>query len=71
MSKSNKEYVEKQIKIANSASSDAVKNDALYRAGTAMEVIPCTGDSNLLTEAQQLILDASANIDEALEDLYD
>jgi len=48
-------YVDK----ANNADSEALKNDCLYRAGTQMEVIPCTGNANLTPEQQQTVLDAA------------
>ena len=41
----NKDYISKQIEIAKNTDSEAIKNDALYRAGTQMEVIECDGNS--------------------------
>lgn len=55
----NKAYVERYIFLARSTDSEAVKNDALYRAGTQMEIINCNGDSNLSPEQQQTVLDAA------------
>lgn len=55
----NKAYVEKYISLARSTDSEALKNDALYRAGTQMEIINCNGDNNLTPEQQQTVLDAA------------
>jgi|GEM_PF-4723156 len=33
-----KDYVQRQVDRANSTDNESVKNDALYRAGTQMEV---------------------------------
>lgn len=75
MSSSNKEYVEKQIDIANSTNNEDVRNDALYRAGTAMEVIPCTGNVNLSETEQNLVITSAANMtdqdNEDWEGLYE
>ncbi|MBW4451066.1 MAG: hypothetical protein KME38_30715 [Spirirestis rafaelensis WJT71-NPBG6] len=58
----NKSYVERYINVAESTDNEDLKNDALYRAGTQMEVIPCTGDSNLTPELQQTVLNAAAEL---------
>jgi hypothetical protein len=55
----NKSYVERYISVANSTDNEDLKNDALYRAGTQMEVIPCNGDANLSPAQQQTVLDAA------------
>jgi hypothetical protein len=58
----NKSYVQKYINQAQSTDNEAVKNDALYRAGTHMEVIECNGNSNLTPEQQQTVLDAGKKL---------
>lgn len=58
----NKAYVQRYVDQANSTDNEDLKNDALYRAGTQMEVIPCTGDSNLTPEQQQTVLDAAKEL---------
>lgn len=55
----NKEYVKRQVQMALSTDSDAIKNNCLYRAGTQMEIIPCDGNDQLSLEQQQQILDAA------------
>ena len=55
----NKDYISKQIEIAKNTDSEAIKNDALYRAGTQMEAIECDGNSNLSDEQQENILGAA------------
>jgi len=55
----NKTYVQKYITTASVTDSDAIRNDALYRAGTQMEVIECNGNSKLTPEQQQTVLDAA------------
>jgi len=55
----NKPYVERYIKQATSTNNEDLKNNALYRVGTQMEIIPCDGDMNLSSEQQQTILDAA------------
>ena len=54
-----KGYVQRYIDVANSADNEDLKNNALYRAGTQMEVIECNGDHNLTPEQQQTVLDAA------------
>jgi hypothetical protein len=58
----NKSYVERYIKQAESTDSEKIRNDALYRAGTHMEVIECNGDVNLTPEQQQIVLDAAKGL---------
>lgn len=58
----NKAYVEKYIHQAQSTDNEDLKNNALYRAGTHMEVIPCTGNDHLTPEQQQIVLDAAAEL---------
>jgi hypothetical protein len=55
----NKAYVQRYITQAESTDNEDLKNDALYRAGTQMEVIPCTGDSKLTPEQQQTVIGAA------------
>lgn len=55
----NKAYVERQVNIALSTDNEDIKNNALYRAGTQMEVIECNGNANLTPEQQQTVLDAA------------
>lgn len=59
---SNKHYVERYIKQAASTDSEDIKNNALYRAGTQMEVIPCDGEANLSKEQQQTVIDAAKEL---------
>ena len=58
----NKTYVQRYITQAESTDNKDLKNNALYRAGTQMEVIPCTGDANLTPEQQQTVLDAAKEL---------
>lgn len=58
----NKPYVERYIKQAQSIDNEDSKNNALYRAGTQMEVIECNGDMNLTPEQQQTVLDAATKL---------
>jgi hypothetical protein len=55
----NKAYVQRYITQAESTDNEDLKNDALYRAGTQMEIIPCNGNNNLTPEQQQTVLDAA------------
>lgn len=54
-----KAYVQRQVDRAKSTNSELVKNDALYRVGTQMEILECNGDIKLAPEQQQQILDAA------------
>lgn len=65
MSDVDRNYVQRYINQANSTDNKDLKNDALYRAGTQMEVIPCDGNSNLTPQQQQTVLNAA---EELLED---
>ena len=58
----NKAYVEKYVKQAQSTDNDDLKNNALYRAGTQMEVIECNGNDQLTPEQQQTILNAARKL---------
>jgi len=58
----NKKYVERYIKQAESTDSENLKNNALYRVGTQMEVIECDGDMNLSSEQQQTVIDAAKKL---------
>jgi hypothetical protein len=55
----NKAYVERQIDIAKNAATESAENNALYRAGTQMEVLPCDGNANLTTEQQNTVYEAA------------
>lgn len=55
----NKAYVERQISIARNADTEEAENNALYRAGTQMEVLPCNGNANLTTEQQKEVYEAA------------
>jgi hypothetical protein len=57
-----KAYVQRYVDQAKSTDNEALKNDALYRAGTQLEVIPCDGNSNLTPEQQEIILDAAQEL---------
>lgn len=57
-----KRYVEKYIEKAKTAPTEEQKLNALYRAGSQMEVIPCNGDVNLTSIQQQRIFDAAAEL---------
>ena len=59
-------YVEKQVSHYNQATSQAAKDNALYRAGTHLEVIPCDGNANLTDEKREKILKAINQCDEWL-----
>jgi hypothetical protein len=51
-------YIEKQLKHYENAPVEAAKDDALYRLGTYLEVIPC-GNENLTTEQRDNILETA------------
>ncbi|MBW4598719.1 MAG: hypothetical protein KME29_03795 [Calothrix sp. FI2-JRJ7] len=51
-------YTEKQLQIHDSNDSQAVKDDALYRLGTHLEVIPC-GEDKLTNEQRETILNTA------------
>lgn len=55
----NKSYVQRYVDQARSTDNEDLQNNALYRAGTQMEVIECNGDSNLTPEQRQTVLDAA------------
>ncbi|PAX58371.1 hypothetical protein [Brunnivagina elsteri] len=52
-------YAEKQIQFYEKASSQEEKDDALYRLGTHLEVIPCNGNANLTPEQRDTVIDAA------------
>jgi hypothetical protein len=58
----NKAYVQRYVEQAQSTDNEDLKLDALYRAGTQMEVINCDGNSNLTPEQQQTVLDAAKEL---------
>lgn len=51
-------YVERQVKAYESSNSEEAKDNALYRLGTYLEVIPCDGNANLDEEKRSTVLDA-------------
>ncbi|MEH2392586.1 MAG: hypothetical protein V7K21_13350 [Nostoc sp.] len=55
----NKSYVKRYIDQARSTDDQNLKNNALYRAGTQMEVINCDGNDKLTPQQQQIVLDAA------------
>ncbi len=57
-----KKYVQRYIALANQADSIDEKNNALYRAGTQMEVIKCNGNHQLTDEQQQKVLSAAKKL---------
>lgn len=58
----NKSYVQRYIDRAKTTTSEAEKNNCLYRAGTQMEVIECDGNDRLTPEQQQTVLNASKKL---------
>jgi hypothetical protein len=52
-------YVERQLNFYESATSTEAENDALYRLGTHLEVIPCNGNADITSEQREIILDAA------------
>ncbi|WP_375471003.1 hypothetical protein [uncultured Nostoc sp.] len=58
----NKGYVKRYVDVAKSTNDENLKNNALYRAGTQMEIIPCTGDDKLSPKQQQEVLDAAEQL---------
>ena len=57
-----KRYVERYLKQSESTESEDLKNNALYRVGTQMEIIPCDGNADLSTEQQQTVIDAAKKL---------
>ena len=55
----NKSYVQRYVDQAKSTDNEDLQNNALYRAGTQMEVIPCDGNDRLTSEQRQTVLDAA------------
>lgn len=55
----NKDYVKKYLSQAETTNDEQIKNNALYRAGTQMEVIDCNGNDNLTPEQQQIVINAA------------
>lgn len=51
-------YVEKQLQFYKNASCEAAKDNALYRIGTHLEVIPCDANANLTPEKRETVLNA-------------
>ena len=54
-----KAYVQRYIDTAQSTDNEDLKNNALYRAGTQMEVIECNGNDKLTPEQQETVLNAA------------
>jgi hypothetical protein len=52
-------YAEKQLQNYENAKCEAAKDDALYRLGTHLEVLPCDGNANLNPEQRDTVLDAA------------
>jgi hypothetical protein len=57
-----KAYVKRYISQAQSTNNEDFKNNALYRAGTQMEVIECNGNHRLTPEQQKTVLDAAEKL---------
>ncbi|HYX18370.1 MAG TPA: hypothetical protein VE944_29195 [Nostoc sp.] len=57
-----KKYVERYFKQAQNTDSEDLKNNALYRVGTQMEILPCDGNANLSSEQQQNVIDAAKKL---------
>lgn len=55
----NTAYIRKYLERAESATSDEQRKDALYRVGTHLEVIPCTGNTDLSPLQQQRVIEAA------------
>lgn len=55
----NKAYIQKYVTQAETTNNQAVRNDALYRVGSHMEVIACDGNTNLTPNQQETILNAA------------
>ncbi|MEA5574790.1 hypothetical protein [Calothrix sp. UHCC 0171] len=53
------QYTEKQLQNYENAKSEAAKDDALYRLGTHLEVLPCNGNAQLTPEQRDTVLDAA------------
>jgi hypothetical protein len=52
-------YIEKQLQHYENAKSETAKDDALYRLGTHLEVLPCDGNATLTDEQRDTVLDAA------------
>lgn len=55
----NKSYVQRYVDKARSTDNENLQNNALYRAGTQMEVIHCDGNDKLTALQRQTVLDAA------------
>lgn len=58
----NKAYVQRYVAQAQATDNEDLKNNALYRAGTQMEVIECNGNDQLTPEQQQTVLKAAKEL---------
>jgi len=58
----NKAYIEKYVTQAKAADSEDAKNNALYRVGSYLEVIPCTGNMNLTPIQQERVFKAAEEL---------
>jgi len=52
-------YTQRQLDNYEKANSEAGKDNALYRLGTHLEVIPCNGNDRLTPEQRETVLDAA------------
>jgi len=57
-----KPYVERYLKQATSTDNEDLKNNALYRVGTQMEIIECDGVMNLSSDQQKTVIDAAKKL---------
>ncbi|MCV3215108.1 hypothetical protein OGM63_16575 [Plectonema radiosum NIES-515] len=52
-------YIERQLKFYEAATTEEAQDNALYRIGTYLEVSPCDGKANFTPEQREIILDAA------------
>ncbi|MEH2456556.1 hypothetical protein [Nostoc sp.] len=55
----NKSYVQRYVSQARSTDDEDLQDNALYRVGTQMEIIPCNGNDKLTPQQRQKILSAA------------
>lgn len=55
----NKNYITKYLERAKATTNEDEKKDALYRVGTHLEVVPCTGNTDLSPLQQQRVIEAA------------
>ena len=58
----NRAYVARYVEQARSTDNEQIKNDALYRVGTHLEVLECNGNASLTPEQQQQVLQAAKDV---------